>query len=54
MSAPKPPSPKKVNPYEGMDSDPAFYRAQKDLGIGNVDIASETRRIRERMIELTG
>jgi hypothetical protein len=52
MSAPKPPSPKKVNPYEGMDSDPMFYRAQKDLNINNLDDEDEVRRVRERMFEL--
>ena len=52
MSAPKPPKPKEVNPYEGMDSDPMFYRAQKDLGISKVDKAEESRRVRERMFEL--
>ena len=53
MSAPKPPSPKKVNPYEGMTSDPDFYAAAQQLGINSVDKDSEVRRVREQMIKNT-
>ena len=45
MSAPKPPSPKKINPYEGVASDADTKRAMDALGIDKVNKDSEKRNI---------
>lgn len=51
MSSPKPPSPPKVNPYQGMDANPEFYKAQQELGISNANNPEEIALINKRMQE---
>ena len=51
MSTPKPPSPQKINPYQGMDSNPEFAAAASELGINNANNPDEIARINQRMQE---
>lgn len=51
MSSPSPPKPQKINPYQGMDSDPRFADAAKALGINNPNNPDEIRRINAYMFE---
>ena len=51
MTAPKPPTPKKVNPYEGMTSDPEFAQAAKELGYSSVNKDHEVAAVREYMLK---
>lgn len=53
MSAPKPPTPKKVNPYEGMMADPDFAAAAQELGFSNVNKDHEVRAVREKLMQDT-
>ena len=53
MTAPKPPSPKKVNPYEGMTSDPEFAKAAAALGYTKVNKDSEVRAVKEYLYKQT-
>lgn len=41
MSSPSPPKPQKINPYQGMDSDPEFYKKAQELGYTNVNNPAE-------------
>jgi len=51
MSAPKPPTPKKVNLYEGMTSDPEFAAAAKELGYTNVNKDHEVAAVKEHILK---
>ena len=51
MSSPSPPKPQKINPYQGMNSDPRFYEAQQALGISNPNDADEINQINQYMFE---
>lgn len=55
MSAPKPPTPKKVkvNPYAGMTSDPEFAKAAEELGYTNVNKDHEVAAVKEYMFKNT-
>lgn len=53
MSAPKPPTPKKVNIYEGMTSDPEFAKAAKELGYTSVNKDYEVAAVKELMLKNT-
>lgn len=53
MTAPKPPSPKKVNPYEGMTSDPEFAAAAKELGFTDVNKDHEVAAVKELLLKNT-
>lgn len=50
-SAPKPPKAPKVNPYEGMNTDPRFAAAAKELGITKVDKDKDVREINQYLQE---
>jgi hypothetical protein len=47
MCSPKPPSAPKVNPYEGLSTDPRFEAARQELGIDEVDREWEVTKINE-------
>lgn len=51
MSSPSPPKPQKINPYQGMNSDPRFYEAQQALGISNPNNADEINQINQYIFE---
>ena len=53
MSAPKPPTPKKVNPYEGLTSDPEFAKAAEELGYTSVNKDHEVAAVKEYMLKST-
>ena len=50
MTNPKPPKMRKVNQYEGLDSDPEFYAAMQELGISKVNKAEEVRRVKSHLL----
>ena len=53
MTSPKVPTPKKINPYEGMTSDPEFAAAAAELGYTNVNKDTEVAAVRELLIKKT-
>ena len=51
MSSPSPPKPQKINPYQGMDSDPMFYEAAQQLGYGTVNKPNEVAAVNAQMLQ---
>ena len=51
MSSPSPPKPQKINPFEGMGTDPLFYEAAQELGYGTVNKASEVAHVNSYLQE---
>ena len=50
MSSPSPPRQKKVNPYQGVNTNPEILRAQKDLGINKIKNDKHMVKINEQVI----
>ena len=50
MSSPSPPKPKKVNPYQGINTNPEILRAQQDLGINKIKKDKHMARINQQVI----
>ena len=51
MSSPSPPKPRKVNPYEGINSDADVYRAQQALGINKIKKDKHMAKINDYLLE---
>ena len=49
MSAPKPPSPPKINQFAGYDTDPRIREVADQLGIGKLDSSKDIRRVNEEI-----
>ena len=50
MSSPSPPKPKKMNPYQGVNTDPEISRAQRDLGIRKIKTDSHMQRVNQQVL----
>ena len=50
MSSPSPPKPKKVNPYQGVNTNPEILRAQNQLGINKIKKDAHMARINQQVI----
>lgn len=50
MSSPSPPKPKKTNPYQGINTDPEIYRAQRQLGINKIKKDKHMAKINQQVL----
>ncbi len=51
MSAPKPPTPQKINPYAGVAADPRINRARQELGMDSIENDDDMRKIQRYLLE---